>query len=181
MFADLESDTQPWKYAIDLVKAIREQKSDATIAVAGYPEVHPTAISRIDDLTHLKEKVMAGANFIITNTCFSIEYLTEFIKSCRSIGITVPIIPGIYVPASFIELNKMCSICHCTIPNDLMDGYRRYQDNNEQFTAFAVEQATNLLKKIFEFDFEKVFGCHFFTLNNYELIVKVLRKCDFTK
>lgn len=179
MNTDLESSSQPWKHAIDLVKSIRRKSVDATIAVAGYPEVHPTAVNREEDLEHLKEKVDAGANFIITNTCFVIDQLAEFIKSCRSIGITVPIIPGVYVPTTFTELNQMCNICKVTVPTDQMEQYRRYQNDNEQFSAYAIENAVNLLTQIFAFDFEKVNGCHFFTLNKYENVLEVIKRCDF--
>lgn len=164
-----------------MVKAIREIKCDATIGVAGYPEVHRTAISANEDLKNLKAKVDAGANFIITNTCFNINQLTEFIKSCRSIGITVPIIPGIYVPSSFAEMTKMCDICNVIIPANQMEIFQRYQQNNELFAKFAIENATKFITQIFEFDFERIPGVHFFTLNKYEHIVKVVQKCDLAK
>lgn len=178
-YSDLETAEQPWKYAIDLVKAIRKRKCDATIGVAGYPEVHRTAIDANEDLKNLKAKVDAGANFIITNTSFNINQLAEFIKSCRSIGITVPIIPGIYVPTSFAEMNQMCNICNVIIPPKQMEIFQRYQQNNEFFAEFAIENATKFIRQIFEFDFERIPGVHFFTLNKYEHIVRVVQKCDF--
>lgn len=164
-----------------MIKAIHRLKDDATIFVAGYPEVHPKAINRADDLNQLKAKVDAGANFILTNTCFSYDQIIEFIKSCRSIGIIVPIIPGIYVPSSFIELTHMCNICHATIPIDQMEIFQRYQGDNEQFNAYAIENATNLIKKLFEFDFEHIHGIHFYTLNKYDNIIEVIQKCNFGK
>lgn len=176
---DLETADQPWKYAIDLVKAIRQIKCDATICVAGYPEVHRTATSINEDLKNLKAKVDAGANFIITNTCFNINQLAEFIKLCRHIGITVPIIPGIYVPTSFDEMTQMCKICNVIIPANQMEIFQRYQHDNELFAKFAIENATKFITQIFQFDFERMPGVHFFTLNKYEHIVKVVQKCDF--
>lgn len=162
-----------------MVKTIRQIKCDATIAVAGYPEVHRTAISANDDLKNLKAKVDAGANFIITNTCFNINQLTEFIISCRSIGISVPIVPGIYVPTSFAEMTQMRKICNFIIPTNQMEMFQRYQHDKELFAEFAIENATKFITQIFEFDFERIPGVHFFTLNKYEHIVKVVQKCDF--
>lgn len=74
-----------------MIKAIRETCADVAIGVAGDVEVHHLAQSRAEDLRRLKEKVDAGANFIITNVCFSFEHLVEFIRSIRAIGITVPV------------------------------------------------------------------------------------------
>lgn len=141
--------------------------------------MHRTAISANEDLKNLKAKVDAGANFIITNTCFNFNQLTEFIKSCRSIGITVPIIPGIYVPSSFDEMSRMCNICNVIIPATQMETFQKYQHDNELFAEFAIDNATKFIAQIFELDFERIPGVHFFTLNKYKHIVKVVQKCDF--
>jgi len=62
----------------------------------GYPNGHPDCVSYEDDIIHLKEKVDAGADFIITQLFFDIETFYKFYDDCRKIGITVPIIPGIF-------------------------------------------------------------------------------------
>ncbi|XP_031635702.1 methylenetetrahydrofolate reductase [Contarinia nasturtii] len=174
-----QCENQPWTYAIDLVKAIRELSADATVAVSGYPEVHRLATSRADDLKWLKLKVDAGANFIITNTCFSYENLMEFVQSCRAIGITVPIIPGVYVPSSYVELHKMCSICKVEVPHSQMVMYERYKNDSQRFVTYAIENTVNLLTQIFNNDEHPIYGVQFFTLNKYKHIYEVVEKCDF--
>lgn len=62
----------------------------------GYPCGHPDCSSYEEDLVHLKEKVDAGADFIITQLFFDVETYFKFYDDCRKIGITVPIIPGIF-------------------------------------------------------------------------------------
>ena len=62
----------------------------------GYPCGHPDCASYEEDIIHLKEKVDAGADFIITQLFFDIETFFKFYDDCRKIGITVPIIPGIF-------------------------------------------------------------------------------------
>lgn len=69
----------------------------------GYPTGHPEAESYEQDLRHLKEKVDAGADFIITQLFFRPETFLKFLDDCRTIGITCPILPGIFpiqVPAA---------------------------------------------------------------------------------
>lgn len=162
------------------MRAIRELSgTDATVGVAGYPEIHRMSKNRDDDLQRLKEKVDAGANFIITNTCFSFDHIAQFIRSCRSIGITVPIIPGIYVPASYAELHKMCNISRVAVPHEQMEMYERHKNDSQRFITYAIENAVNLLTQLFTFDEYPIYGVQFFTLNKYEHIFEVVRKCDF--
>lgn len=162
-----------------MIRAIREIDSDVTIACAGYPEVHRLAKSRSDDLQRLKEKVEAGASFIITNTCFSFEHLAAFVRSCRDIGISVPIIPGIYVPSSYNELHKMCNISKVSVPPEQMALYERYKDDSQRFRTYAIANAVSLLTQIFAFEEYPMYGVHFFTLNKYEHVCEIVEKCDF--
>lgn len=83
-------------YAVDLVKYIREIYGDYfCIGVAAYPEVHLSATSREDDIRYLKEKVDAGADFIITQLFYDNEIFLEWVDDCRKSGIACQIIPGI--------------------------------------------------------------------------------------
>lgn len=161
-----------------MIKSIRELHADATIGAAGYVEVHHLAKSRTDDLQRLKAKVDAGANFIITNICFSFEQLVEFIRSSRSIGITVPIIPGIFVPTTYVGLQKMCKICQCDVPADQMEIFEQYKEDDEQFQAYAIENAVHLLTQLFSYDEYPIYGVQFFTLNKYDHIAAVVEKCN---
>lgn len=63
--------------------------------VSGYPMGHPEGHSYEADLEHLKVKVDAGADFIITQLFFDAQTFVKFVKDCRAIGITCPILPGI--------------------------------------------------------------------------------------
>lgn len=159
--------------------AIRRLKPDATIAVAGYPEVHSDAIDRDTDINYLKNKIDAGADFVLTNLCFSFDVLINFIKCCRDIGITVPIIPGIYIPNSYVSLVQMCRICKVSVPDEQMKNYRKLKNNVEQFKQYAKENAEQLLTQLFEYEFEKIYGVHFYTLNKYDNINDILAKHRF--
>lgn len=70
----------------------------------GYPTGHPEAESYEQDLRHLKEKVDAGADFIITQLFFRADTFFKFLDDCRAIGITCPILPGIFP----IQVTRSC-------------------------------------------------------------------------
>lgn len=157
-----------------MVRAIRTIKPNTTIAVAGYPEVHTTAVCRESDLQFLKEKVDAGANFIVTNVCFSFEAIAEFIRSCRALGIRVPIVPGIFTPSTYPALVQMCSICKVKVPDVLLQQYRARQHDAGEFNKFAVSCTERLIEQLYHFEFETIYGVHFFTLNKYDALHDVL-------
>ena len=107
-----ESTFRPHKdghgFAVDLINQISEMNSgnyivddvqleqtDFCIGTAGYPEKHFESMNMTTDLHYLKGKVDAGAEYIVTQMFFDNQKYFEFVKACREIGITVPIIPGI--------------------------------------------------------------------------------------
>lgn len=175
---DIDSgcEEQQWKYAAQLVAAIRSRKPSVTIGVAGYPESYRLASDMLSDLRNLKSKIDAGADFIITNVCFSLDHLLEYIRLCRQHNILVPIIPGIYVPSSYGELIKMSELSKFRIPNEHLAVYHRYHSDNDAFQAFAIDNAVSLISQIFQNNSENVYGIHFFTMNKYENICKVVGK-----
>lgn len=74
-------------HAADLVKYIRENYGDYfSIAVAGYPEKHVDCDTYENDLKHLKVKVDAGADVVITQLFYDVEKYFKFVKDCRAIG-----------------------------------------------------------------------------------------------
>ncbi len=93
----LSEDRGDWdyRYAIDLVREIKEISPDFCIGCACYPEIHPESQNQKEDIKHLKEKVDAGCDFITTQMFFDNNLLYNFLYKIREAGITVPVIPGI--------------------------------------------------------------------------------------
>ena len=84
-----------YRYAIDLVKELREANPDFCIGGACYPEVHPESANQTEDIAHLKAKVDAGCDFLTTQMFFDNNLLYNFLYKIRQAGISVPVIPGI--------------------------------------------------------------------------------------
>lgn len=150
-------------YAKDLVKQIKAlnageyldeslQNTCATnfaIGVAGYPEKHMEAASFQQDMHHLKRKVEAGADYIITQMFFDNQKYYEFVDNCRAAGITVPIIPGL---KPLVTKNQLSLIPHrfsVDLPNDLVIGVAKSKDNaavKELGIEWCIEQSKDLIK-----------------------------------
>jgi methylenetetrahydrofolate reductase (NADPH) len=85
-----------FNHAADLVRFIRQEFGDEfCIAVAGFPEGYPQATTSLaEQIQHLKEKVTAGADFILTQFFYDTSVFISYMEKCRLVGITCPIIPG---------------------------------------------------------------------------------------
>ena len=133
------------KYASDLVSQIYQlnqgkylhevmdidNKADFCIAVAGYPEKHLESPSLQTDLKRLKEKVDAGADYVVTQMFFFIAKYFEFVAKAREMGITVPIIPGIKPIAVERHLQVLPQIFRIDLPEDLIAAVEKCKNNAE--------------------------------------------------
>ena len=104
------------RYANELVELIRKQ-FDFGIAVAGYPEVHQEAPDAQTDLDNLKRKVDSGADIIITQLFYDNADYYRFRDNCESVGITIPIVPGLLPVTNFKQATRIASMCKAAIPS----------------------------------------------------------------
>lgn len=132
-------------YAIDLLHQVQGMNTghyldgdmenanptDFCIGVAGYPEKHFEAPSLNSDLKFLKQKVDAGAEYIVTQMFFDNQKFFEFEKKCRAMGINVPIIPGLKPLKTKSQLSVLPSFFKIDLPDDLVDAVEACKDNAE--------------------------------------------------
>lgn len=103
-----------------MVAYIRAQYGDYfSIGVAGYPEGHLDSKDKEEDFKWLKFKVDQGADFIVTQLFYDTKIFIDWVKECRSRGITVPIVPGIMPIQSFGGFNRMTSLCKTFVPDHI--------------------------------------------------------------
>jgi len=135
------------KYLHDMVEV--EDKSDFCIGVAGYPEKHLEAPSMQSDLKRLKEKVDAGADYVVTQMFFDNQKYFDFVKAAKEIGINVPIIPGIKPIAVKRHLQLLPQVFRIDLPEDLINSMDNCKDNKavrQVGIEWAIQQSKELLQ-----------------------------------
>lgn len=165
-------------YAIDLVRQVVNMNTgkyldeelqdvaptDFCIGVAGYPEKHFEAPNRNIDLKYLRQKIDAGAEYIVTQMFFDNRSFFDFVQQCRDIGITVPIVPGLKPIATKRQATLLPSIFHIDIPEDLFDAVDRCETDAE-VKEVGIEWAIAQSKELIEFG---VPCLHYYTMGKSE-------------
>lgn len=121
--------------------------ADFCIGVAGYPEKHLEAPSLKSDLKRLKEKVDAGAHYVVTQMFFDNQKYFEFVDAAKEMGINVPIIPGIKPIAVKRHLQLLPQVFRIDIPQDLIDAVDACKDNKavrQVGVEWCIEQSKEL-------------------------------------
>jgi methylenetetrahydrofolate reductase (NADPH) len=147
-----------------------------SIAVAGFPEVHPRAKSRASDLKYLKEKVEAGAVAIITQLFFDNEDYFRFVEDVRKLGIQVPIIPGVLPILSAPQVRRFTSLCGSKIPAQLERELSQVENDDEAAIRLGIEYATRQCEDLIKFG---VAGLHFYSLNKSYSLEAICKNLNF--
>lgn len=141
-------DLNQGKYLHDITET--PHKSDFCVGVAGYPEKHLEAPSMDADLHRLKEKVDAGADYIVTQMFFDNSKYFEFVDKAKAIGINVPIIPGIKPIAVKRHLQVLPQVFRLDLPNALITEVEKCKNNKEVRQVgieWAIQQSKELIAK----------------------------------
>lgn len=164
-----------FSHAVDLVHYIKETFGDYfIIGVAGYPNGHPESQSYEEDLLYLKDKVDAGASFVITQLFFKAQTFLKFVEDCRKIGITVPIIPGVMPLQSYDSLRQIVKLAKVELPKEILDIVLPLKDNDEAIRNYGISHAIDMIRELFSS--KVVPGIHFYTLNREYATVSILKK-----
>ncbi len=178
--AHFEPEKEGNHYAIDLLQQVNNMnngiyldediknggKTKFCMGVAGYPEKHFEAPNLEIDLLKLKQKVDAGAEYIMTQMFFNNQKFFDFVKACQDMGINVPIIPGLKPITNKKQLSVLPRIFHVDIPSDLSNELMKCKTDQEcelVGTEWLVQQSKEL----------KAFGVpvlHYYTLGKPKVI-----------
>jgi methylenetetrahydrofolate reductase (NADPH) len=160
-----------FRYANELVGLVRGEFPDFGVAVAGYPEKHQEAPTMEADLANLKRKVDAGADVVITQLFYNNDDFFRFRDRCQSLGIRLPIVPGLLPVTNFAQIRRITSLCGAQLPAPFVRQLEAAGDVMEDQFRIGVEFATRQTQALVD---AGVPGIHFYVLNRSEAAAEVL-------
>lgn len=163
--------------ARDLVKFIKEEQGDFSLAVAGYPEMHQEAKSKEADISYLKEKVDSGSELIITQLFFDADMYLNFQTSCQKAGIKAKILPGIMPISSVKQVRRFTEMCGASIPETLSEKLKELEgSSSEEVKTFGAKYAAELSKELLD---RGAPGVHLYTLNDAKQVSEIAGMLGF--
>ena len=183
---DAPLQTSDWKHAdddfqhaVDLVRLIRRfneegghpDKRGFGIGVAGFPEGHAETPNRLTQLDHLKAKVQAGADYVVSQMFFDNRAFYDWCDRCELAGVGVPKIAGIMPITSLAGMRRMAQLAAGTnFPAPLQKMIYRCQDDPEAVKRVGIHWATEQCRDLID---QGVSGIHFYTLNQSDATKKI--------
>jgi methylenetetrahydrofolate reductase (NADPH) len=166
-----------FEYSHELVSLIREDYP-FSIGAACFPETHIHATSPEDDLRHLKSKVDAGAQFLITQLFFDNDVYFDFVDRARAIGIEVPIVPGIWPIINVAQIERVTELSKARLPDELRRELHAREEDPEAVAEFGVAYATLQSAELLAGGAP---GIHFYTLNRSPATRAILSALRLTR
>jgi methylenetetrahydrofolate reductase (NADPH) len=159
--ADWRPHPDGFHHAVELVREA-VALGGFSVAVAGFPEVHPRAVSRAADLKYMKDKIDAGAVAIITQLFFDNDDYYRYVEDVRKLGITVPIVPGVLPILSAPQVRRFTALCCAKIPAPLERELAKVENNDDAAVQLGIEYASRQCEALIKFGAP---GIHFYSLN----------------
>ena len=175
---------EPWTrtkngftYAAELVAFIKQKFPHMGIGVAGFPEGHPDTPNRLLEIDHLKAKVDAGADYIVTQLFFDNNDFFDFCERCRLAGVKVPVLAGILPISSKEGMVRMAELAAGSrIPAPLLKAVYNAPDN-ERVKKIGVKWSAAQVRNLLD---NGVDGIHFYTLNSAALIRDIYKELNIS-
>ena len=146
------------------------------VGVGGYPEKHFEAPNLKADIKFAKQKVDAGADYIVTQMFYDNKFYFEYVDKCKELGINVPIIPGLKILTSKAQLHSIPKDFHVTIPSALSDEVENAKP--DEVLNIGVEWATNQVRELLD---KNVPSVHFYIMLNSRPINMVMEQLNLFK
>lgn len=175
-------------YASDLIKQISDMNksiyleenlldakaSNFCIGTGGYPEKHFESPNIKTDIKYIKDKIKAGAQYIVTQMFFDNEVYFKFVDACREEGIDIPIIPGLKILLAKSNLTSLPRNFHINVPEELADEVTAAK--SEHTTEIGVNWAA---KQVEELIGKNVPAVHFYVMQNSKPVNMLMKKIQF--
>ena len=161
-----------YRYAVDLIRDIRESGYDFCIGAACYPEIHPESGSQKEDIRHLKEKVEAGAGFLTTQMIFDNDLFFAFLYKVREAGIDVPVIPGIMPITTGKQVERALKLSGSFMPRRFRNLVDQFGTDAEAMKQAGIAYATDQIIDLYANGIRNV---HVYTMNKPDVASGIMK------
>ena len=162
--------TWDYKYAIDLIRELKESNADFCIGGACYPEIHPESIDRKDDIKHLREKVDAGCDFLTTQMFFDNNLLYSFLYKIREAGITVPVIPGVMPITNANQAERAIKLSGSFMPQRFKSLVDKFGSSPAAMKQAGIAYATDQIIDLYA---NGITNVHVYSMNKPDVAKKI--------
>ena len=159
-----------YRYAIDLVRELKEENPDFCIGGACYPEIHPESKSQKEDILHLKEKVDAGCDFLTTQMFFDNNLLYNFLYKIREAGITVPVIPGIMPITNANQVERAMKLSGSFMPQRFKSLVDKFGGDPAAMKQAGIAYATDQIIDLYA---NGITNVHVYSMNKPDVAEKI--------
>lgn len=168
----MNDDRSRWehRYAVDLIREIKESGKDFCIGGACYPEIHPESANQKDDIKHLKEKVEAGCEFLTTQMFFDNNLLYNFLYKIREAGITVPVVAGIMPITNASQVSRAIKLSGSFMPQRFKSLVDKFGSDPLAMKQAGIAYATDQIIDLFANDISNV---HVYSMNKPGVAQKI--------
>ena len=165
------ADRSGWDYthAADLVRELKAS-GDFCIGGACYPEIHPESSNQAEDIFYLKEKVLAGVDFLTTQMFFDNNLLYNFLYKIRENGITVPVLPGIMPITNASQVERAVKLSGSFIPQRFKSLVDRFGSDNSAMMQAGIAYATDQIIDLFA---NGITCVHVYSMNKPQVAAKI--------
>lgn len=159
-----------YRYAIDLIRELKESNADFCIGGACYPEIHPESIDRKDDIKHLREKVDAGCDFLTTQMFFDNNLLYSFLYRIREAGITVPVIPGVMPITNANQVERAMKLSGSFMPQRFKSLVDKFGSSPAAMKQAGIAYATDQIIDLYA---NGITNVHVYSMNKPDVAKKI--------
>ena len=159
-----------YRYAIDLIRDIKESGADFCIGGACYPEIHPESINQKEDIRYLKEKVQAGLSFLTTQMFFDNNLLYNFLYKIREAGITVPVVPGIMPITNSNQVERAVKLSGPFVPQRVKSLVDKFGSSPDAMKQAGIAYATDQIIDLFA---NGITNVHVYSMNKPDVAEKI--------
>ncbi len=167
---DADRSQWPYRYAVDLIRELKESGADFHIGGACYPEVHPESLNQKEDIKRLREKVEAGCDFLTTQMFFDNNLLYNFLYKIREAGITVPVIAGIMPITSATQVKRAIQLSGSHMPRRFISLVDKFGSDPAAMMQAGIAYATDQIIDLFA---NNVTNVHVYSMNKPQVARKI--------